>query len=448
MGKLVRLVLLFVVAVIFASGAIAVYTVFFRPDAESIVPALRERNLNDAVAEAERLGFAVQVESVASTLPKDRVLAQSPESGMKARKGQLILLQVSSGGELHDVPDVKGETLAKAQAIIKAQGFTMGDVIKIREPGVQAGTVIAQSPAAPAKIAAGRKIDLLLQDGGNSEGVITIPDVNRMTESEARSALDASGIKVQAVDRVYSPLLPEGSAIETRPGAGSTLRAGQGVILKLATQRRPAGYMDANSDNPNVRRVSSQNNNNNQQTRAQTQTQTQNQARNQNQAQDQIQRSQRPVAVQVPGQDDVFIGDDYETPVANNNTRTPSQARAQNNTQTQNQAQTQNRPQAQTPAAAQNQAQGQPSQQQASTPAPSSSGSGGGSKTARIRYIVPPIGRPMDLRIELTDPSGTKNVMNRQVKGGESINTTASYSNECVVSIYLGGQSVWQERQR
>ncbi|MBQ6773547.1 MAG: PASTA domain-containing protein [Synergistaceae bacterium] len=431
MGKLVRLVLLFVVTVIFASGAIAVYTVFFRPEVESIVPALRERNLTEAVAEAERLGFVVQVESVASTLPKDRVLAQSPESGMKARKGQVIVLQVSSGGELHEVPDVKGQTLAQAQAAIKARGFAMGDVVKIREAGVQPGTVIAQSPAAPAKIASGRKIDLLLQDGGNSEGVVTIPDVNRMTESEARNVLEASGVKVQAVDRVYSPLLPEGLAIETRPGAGSTLRTGQGVILKLATQRRPAGYMDANSDNPNVRRVSSQNNNNqtqnqNQQTRAQTPTQAQNQNNN---------RQQRPVSVQVPGQDDVFIGDDYETPVANNNTRTQTRAQTQTQTPTQNNNQT---PAPASTTAANNNAPAQ-------TPAASSPG---GNKTARIRYIVPPIGRPMDLRIELTDPSGTRNVMSRQVKGGESINTTASYSNECVVSIYLGGQSVWQERQR
>ncbi|MBQ7733455.1 MAG: PASTA domain-containing protein [Synergistaceae bacterium] len=422
MGRLGQLVLLFVVAVIFASGAVVVYTVFFRPDVGSVVPALRERSLTDAVAEAERMGFVVQVESVASTLPKDRVLAQSPESGTKARKGQVIVLQVSSGGELHDVPNVKGQTLAQAQATIKAQGFAMGDVVKIREAGVQAGTVIAQSPAYPSKIAAGRKIDLLLQDGGKAEGVITIPDVNRMTEAEARSVLDASGVKVQAVDRVYSPLLPEGLAIETRPGAGSSLRAGQGVILKLATQRRPAGYMDDKSDNPNVRRVTS-NQGQQQQTQARTQAQTQTQ--NQTQA-------GRPVAVQVPGQDDVFIGDDYETPAAANNTNN-TRTVAQTQTQTQAQAKNQAQSQANTP----------PAQSQAQAPAAS-----GGSKTARIRYIVPPIGRPMDLRIEITDPSGTRSVLNRQVKGGESINTTASYSNECVISYYLGGQSVWQDKQR
>ena len=360
-------------------------------------------------------------------------MAQSPEAGMKSRRGQVIVLQVSSGGELHEVPDVKGQTLAKAQSVIKSQGFTMGDVVRIREAGVQPGIVIAQSPSAPAKIAGGRKIDLLIQEGGNSEGVITVPDVNRMTESEARNILEASGVKVQAVDRVYSPLLPEGLAIETRPGAGSALRAGQGVILKLATQRRPAGYMDAKSDNPNVRRVTSQ--------QGQQAAQNQTQAQNQNQqASRQTQQPARQVSVQVPGQDEVFIGDDYETPAAQNNTSTRSRAQVPAQGSRQNQSQSQN----QQPAR---------QQQQASTPAASQqsqsgSGSGSGSKTARIRYIVPPIGRPMDLRIDITDPSGTRSVMSRQVRGGESINTTASYSNECVVSIYLGGQSVWQERQR
>ena len=87
-----------------------------------------------------------------------------------------------------------------------------------------------------------------------------------------------------------------------------------------------------------------------------------------------------------------------------------------------------------------------PAPKPASTPAPAAST--GGSKTARIRYVVPPVGQPMNLRIEVTDPSGKRDIMNRQVKGGESINTSASYSGECMVSIYLGGQSVWQERYK
>ena len=400
-GGIVLTTLFIVVGIIFASGAIAVYTVFMKPESQSQVPALKDRSTVDAVAEAENAGFVVQLEPVASTLPEGRVLAQSPAPGTELRKGQVIVLQVSRGGELHAIPDVKGMTLAKAQEEIKAQGFSMGDVVRVREPKITAGTVIAQSPSAPAQISAGRKIDLLVQDGAGADGVITVPDVNRMTEKEAREALETVGVKVNGVDRVYSPLLPEGLAIETRPAAGSTMRAGQGVILKLATQRRPAGFMDAKSSTASnadgtgtARRVTSQ------------QTQDQKPA--------QSQQTQTAKAPLPPVQNDntEFTGDDY--------TRTPAKTTTAQ----------------------------QPSQQKASSPAQTSRPASGGTKTARIRYVVPPIARPMALRIEITYPSGKRDIMNRQVRSGESINTTASYTQECVITMYLGGEFVWQERQR
>lgn len=421
MGKIFKIVLLLVAMIIFASGAVAVYTVFLRPEVEGVIPNLKERSIVDAVAEAERLGFVVQIENVASTLPEGRVLAQSPEHGTQSRKGQVIVLQVSQGGgELHEVPNVTGKTLAEAQSLINSQGFSLGDVVRIKEPNTEAGKVIAQSPAFPASINSGRKIDLLVQEGTPAnKNVLTVPDVNRMSEKEARNILEAAGVKVQGVDKVYSPLLPEGLAIETRPSAGSTLQSGQGVILKLATQKRPAGFMDSDS-NSNVRRVTNQpqnqqNNNNNQ---AQTPAKPAN--------------NNRQVSVQVQGQEEIFIGDDYELPAANNNNqaRTPTQTRTQMPTPTPSQTQTQQRAQTPAPAITQTQAQS------------------GGSKTAPIRYIVPPIARPMELRIEITDPAGKRTVLNRQVRSGESINTSASYTNECIISYYLGGESVWQEKRR
>ena len=41
MGKAIRWTLLFVVLVIFSSGAVAFYTVFFRPSNTIVVPPLR-----------------------------------------------------------------------------------------------------------------------------------------------------------------------------------------------------------------------------------------------------------------------------------------------------------------------------------------------------------------------------------------------------------------------
>ena len=230
MGKAIRWTLLLVVLVIFSSGAVAFYTVFFRPSNTIVVPPLRERSVVDAVAEAERLGFAVKIEQVASSLPSGRVLAQSPEPGARVNKNQLVILQVSQGGEQRAVPDLRGQELTRAQRVLQEQGFAVGDVIRIKDGSQPGGVVIAQSPSAPANIPVERKVDLLVSEGGGGrDGKLTIPDVARRSEREAREMLTASGLRVLAVDKIYSPSMSEGMAIETRPSAGSGAGRGRGA---------------------------------------------------------------------------------------------------------------------------------------------------------------------------------------------------------------------------
>ena len=46
------------------------------------------------------------------------------------------------------------------------------------------------------------------------------------------------------------------------------------------------------------------------------------------------------------------------------------------------------------------------------------------------------------------DPAGTRTVLERQARSGESISVEAPYRQECVVSVYLGGDLVWQEKRQ
>ena len=194
--------------------------------------------------------------------------------------------------------------------------------------------------------------------------------------------------------------MPEGLAIETRPGAGTSVKTGQGVILKLATQKRPAGFMDSAS--PTTKRTTTQQSKQTSQTQAKTQEKT------------------SSAKAQTPQE-------------AVNQATTQAQEQSQTQAKTTT-TQTQTQPKAETPAPTK-------TQEKATTASK-------GSKTARIRYVVPPIARPMNLRVELTDPSGKRDVLNRQVRSGETVSTTARYSGECVITIYLGGEFVWQERQK
>lgn len=65
---------------------------------------------------------------------------------------------------------------------------------------------------------------------------------------------------------------------------------------------------------------------------------------------------------------------------------------------------------------------------------------------AKIRYQVPPISKSMQLKIEITDQSGSRVLKDIQANGGEYISIDTAYTGNAGVSVTLGGELVWQER--
>jgi serine/threonine-protein kinase len=394
--------MLFVVLVIFASGAVAVYTVFFRSVAnDAPMPSFREKSITEAAEEARRLGLSVKIEQAASSLPRGMVLAQNPEPGRGIPRDKTVIFQISRGGTRRAVPDVRDLDVARAQTVIREQGFDVGDVLYINDSSHTVGFVIAQSPAVPANVPVDKKIDLLVNRGGaNSDGKTVIPDVAQMTERQARDLLTASGFKVPAVDYVYSPNAAEGRVIGTRPSAGAAARAGEGVRLKVATTKRPEGVPETTPASP-------------------TPPASQPAASAASSIVSVVESARNSVGSTAP------VG------------TTPGSASGQ-----------------QAPRVIQNPAL---SGSEAPPPgaAPAVGGTGAlpppmsqplGGKIARIRYQVPPLARPLHLKIEMVDTSGSKVLLDRAAKSGEYVSIDAPYSRECAVTIYLGGEFVWQDR--
>jgi serine/threonine-protein kinase len=421
--KLFRWTLLFVVMVIFASGAVAIYTVFFRnAPTDAPMPSLRDKSVIDAAAEADRLGLAVRLEQVVSSLPEGRVLAQYPDPGVRVRRNQTVILQVSRGGVRRPVPDVRNFDAARAQVVIREQGFEVGDIVYIKDDSRAGGFVIAQSPAAPAHVPGDKKIDLLVSQGGaGADGKAVIPDVAQMTERQARDLLTASGFKIPAVDYVYHPNAIEGEVIGTRPAAGASARIGEGIRLKVATAKRPAGAPEPPAQIPAA-------------------------------AVPPPASVPGQVRVEVPGHGSIVVveasGQVPRSAGTNANAAEPRPRAAANPALPTAASAPAGQPAAAQPAVVQpaaiqptaaQPAAGQPTAVQPAVLTPAG-------KIARIRYQVPPLARPLQLKIEMADPSGTKVLLERSAKSGEYVALDAPYSRECAVTIYLGGEFVWQDR--
>lgn len=378
MKKVFRWSMILVLLIVVGAGATVIHTIFWGGN-DGAVPPMRGTSVLDAVALMERMGLEARIEQVESTLPSGTVLSQWPEPGTRIGKNKIIMLKVSKGGHKVSLPDVRG--LEKNQAVqkLEALGFSIGDVLKINDDTKPLGVVLAQSPAAPAMVGKGRRIDLMISNGpALSDGKVSVPDVLQMQEKVARKLLSESGLQIAKVDYVLTLNTPSGMVMELSPKAGTVVDAGSSVTIHVAKEGNPEPSepkivtvkkepvkvsmpgMGGSTSVKELKKVT----------------------------------SNAPVVLQPETKEAIDVAtDELKKPVQSEKPTTPS-------------------------------------------------------KTAKIRYQVPPLTKSLQLKIELVDPSGTSVVMDRMVKGGEYIATNASYVQEAVVTVYLGGEFVWQDKYR
>ncbi len=385
--KILRWGIVLVLLVILISGSVAFYTVFFG-GRDLVIPPLREMSVLDAVDEAERIGLEVKIEQVDSSIPSGTVLAQWPEPGTKVRRDKTILLKVSKGGNRRAVPDFRGLEESKALAKIEELGFVAGEILRINDDQRAAGVVIAQNPASPAMIGLERAIDLLVSTGPEvKEGQIPVPDVTQRQESEARELLFRSGLKVGKNEYVATAGSPAGMVIGTKPKAGVNARLGSAVVLQIASTKapQPKEPEPAKAEAPVVADAP------------------------------QPERQMGPAGPVQTITKDMGEGALSSGLPSDSTQKTglPDEGSSQGTVE-------------------------------GRTPPVSQAATG----TAKVRYQVPPLTKPMGLKIEMVDATGTKPILSRNVKGGEYISLDAPFVTEGVVTVYLGGEFVWQERYK
>lgn len=112
----------------------------------------------DAAKQLQARKLVPVLKQTPSSQPPGTVLAQSPAPGTRAKPGTKVLLQVAKGKASVPVPGVTGQPLPQATSALAAAGL---HARVVRVPSAQSpGTVVAQSPAAGAKLARGGTVRL------------------------------------------------------------------------------------------------------------------------------------------------------------------------------------------------------------------------------------------------------------------------------------------------
>ena len=129
----------------------------------------------------------------------------------------------------NEIPNVVGLTETEARALLP--GYTI-TVQRAHDPRIPKDRIASQIPLATTQIKKGSAVTLTVSDGPGD--AIVPDDLVGMSLIDARTALAAAGLVISKTEAAPSDE-PQGTVLEVNPEAGSTVTAGTGVVLTIAS---------------------------------------------------------------------------------------------------------------------------------------------------------------------------------------------------------------------
>ena len=161
------------------------------------VPNVEDRPRSEVIAELEDLDLLVTVNEEANPdIARDNAIRINPAPGSQLQRNSTVILTVSSGREITEVPSVVGLSLEDASRTLSDAGLSMSDSVEEEESSADnTGRVTQQNPPAGSQLSRGSRVTVTV---GTGPRMIRVPSnlVGQDIE-DVRSTLDAMGLDVQ-----------------------------------------------------------------------------------------------------------------------------------------------------------------------------------------------------------------------------------------------------------
>ena len=191
------------------------------------VPQLVGLDLDGARTEVEALGLELVQDDpeYSETVPEGEIISQTASADALPAGGEVHVV-LSQGRQPISVPDQHGRDGGSARAALEDAGFEV-TMAQAHSGSVPRGAVVSQSPAS-GTLFRGDTVHLVTSLGPE---MVTVPDVFRTPEAEAKAALEDAGFAVEVVHDKGEPAF--GLVYEQSAAAGSELEKGSTVTLKV-----------------------------------------------------------------------------------------------------------------------------------------------------------------------------------------------------------------------
>jgi len=195
------------------------------------VPDMRGQVSADAIAALQNRGFKTRtLQKPDSAVPPDHVISTDPGANASVGAGDEITINVSTGPEQREVPDVSSLTYADAVSKLKAAGFSKFKQANSPSTPESLGKVIGTNPPANQTSAITNVITVIVGSGPETKQV---PDVAGQTVDIAQKNLTVYGFSKFSQAQVDSPQ-PAGEVIGTNPPKGQTVPVDSVIELQVS----------------------------------------------------------------------------------------------------------------------------------------------------------------------------------------------------------------------
>ncbi|MGV0791330.1 Stk1 family PASTA domain-containing Ser/Thr kinase [Mycolicibacterium sp. XJ1819] len=195
------------------------------------VPDVSGQASADAIAELQNRGFKTRtLQKPDSTVPPDHVISTDPNADSSVDAGKEITINVSTGPEQREIPDVRSLAYADAVRKLTDAGFERFKPSSSPSTPEMKDKVLGTNPPANQTSAITNEITIILGAGPET---LPIPDVKGQTVESAQQILNASGFTKSVPVDVDSPS-PAGQLIGSNPPAGQEVPVDTLIQLQVS----------------------------------------------------------------------------------------------------------------------------------------------------------------------------------------------------------------------
>ncbi|NLG36765.1 MAG: Stk1 family PASTA domain-containing Ser/Thr kinase [Clostridiales bacterium] len=195
------------------------------------VPPLIGETLDSARQQLNKIQLHSFVEEEHNdSVPEGFVIRQDPEQGTTITQGGTVVLVVSLGPEITEVPDVLNRPWEEAKKLIEEAGLELGETSYALSDKPE-GYVVAQTPTSSTQVTLGETVSLTLSNPDAKSPVI--PDVVGMEQYAAIEFLTGRDLTIGDITPIDSRVM-EGVVVRQEPKGGTDWKEGTAISLWIS----------------------------------------------------------------------------------------------------------------------------------------------------------------------------------------------------------------------